>query len=235
MVLLLHGGGWQSGDPTSMYPYRDDFQARGYRTRVIAYPLGNVTRSIDYVDAIAQQERLAGEPVIAYGVSAGGTIAAALAATGRIDGAVNVAGPTDFTRWVTPVGLVTMLRTGMSNAEKRSASPYWRLNGRQAPQLLQCGLVDPVTTYDQCMRYASQARIRQPDTTLEKMVNLHGQWGGDRVAARAWVQARWPASSTAPRRNVWRQHVDQVRAGRSPAAAAISGAVRGGTWRVSTM
>lgn len=194
MVLLLHGGGWQSGDPTSMYPYRDDFEAHGYRTRVVAYPLGNVTNSIDYVDAIAQQERLGGDPVIAYGISSGGTIAAALAAAGRVDGGVNVVGPTDFTTWVSPVGLAIMLLANMSEAEKQSASPYWRLHGQQTPQLLQCGLVDPITTYDQCTRYTTLAQQGNPDTTLQAMLNAHAQWPADRDRARAWVQARWPSS-----------------------------------------
>jgi acetyl esterase/lipase len=193
MVLLLHGGGWQSGDPTSMYPYRDDFEANGYRTRVIAYPLGNVTNSIDYVDAIAQQERLGGDPVIAYGISSGGTIAAALAAGGRVDGAVNVVGPTDFTTWISPVGLVVMLLANMSEAEKVSASPYWRLTGQQTPQLLQCGLLDPITTYDQCTRYTALAQQGNPDTTLQAMLNAHAQWPADRDRARAWVQAHWPS------------------------------------------
>jgi acetyl esterase/lipase len=193
IVLLLHGGGWQSGDPTSMFPYRDDFEAHGYRTRVVAYPLGNVTNSIDYVDTIAQQERLGGAPVIAYGISSGGTIASALAAAGRVDGGVNVVGPTDFTTWVSPVGLVIMLLANMSAAEKHSASPYWRLNGQQTPQLLQCGLLDPITTYDQCTRYTALAQQGNPDTTLQAMLNAHAQWPADRDRARAWVQARWPS------------------------------------------
>jgi acetyl esterase/lipase len=194
MILLLHGGGWQTGDPASMNPWRDDFAARGYRTRIVAYPLGNVTRSIDYTDAIAQQERLAGAPVIAYGISAGGTIAAALAAGGRVDGGVNVIGPTDFTRWLSPVGTYDMLAAHMTAAEKRSASPYWRLHGLQTPQLIQCGLADPVTTYDQCTRYASAARGANADTTLQSMIDAHAQSAAERDHARAWVQARWPAT-----------------------------------------
>lgn len=199
MVLLLHGGGWQTGVPSSMYPYRDDFAARGYRTRVVAYPLRNVTYSIDYVDAIAQEERLAGEPVIAYGISAGGTIAAALAAQGRVDGAVDVIGATNFTTWFAPAGQVIMLLANMSAAEKVSASPYWRLNGLQTPQLLQCGQLDPVTTYDQCTSYTDRARQGNPDTTLQAMLNAHAHWPADRDRARAWVQARWPASNTTAR------------------------------------
>lgn len=192
-VLLLHGGGWHSGDPSSMIPWRDDFEAHGYRTRIVGYPLGNVTRSIDHVDAIAQEARRNGKPVVAYGVSAGGTIAAALAAAGRVDGGVDVFGPTNFVRWLSPVGLNVMLAAHMSKAEKVSASPYSRLNGMQAPQLLQCGLLDPVTTYEQCTNYVVAARRGNRDTTLHTMLNAHAQWPSDRARARAWVQARWPA------------------------------------------
>jgi len=196
IVLLLHGGGWQGGDPGSMDAWRADFEARGYRTRSVAYPLGSVTRSIEYVDTIAQQERRAGAPVIAYGISAGGTIAAALAATGRVSGAVNLIGPTDFASWLSPIGLQVMLAAHMSAVEKRSASPLRRLNGMQTPQLLQCGLADPVTTYEQCSRYVSAARRGNPDTTLQTMINAHSQSPADRDRARAWVQARWPARNS---------------------------------------
>jgi len=30
MVLLLHGGGWRSGDPRSMVAHKQDFEAHGY-------------------------------------------------------------------------------------------------------------------------------------------------------------------------------------------------------------
>lgn len=196
-ILLLHGGGWMSGTPSTMIPWQNDFRAHGYRTRLVAYPF-DVTRSIDHVAAIVQEERLRGASVIAYGTSAGGTIAAALAATGRVDGAVNISGPTDFTRWISPTGLLVGL--DMSTAEKRAASPYWRLNGRQSPQLLQCGWADPVTTYDQCTRYVSRARAGNPDTTLHAVLNVHSQWESDRDRARDWVQERWPAARSAGRK-----------------------------------
>ncbi len=199
-ILLLHGGGWQTGNASEMTAVRDDFEAHGYRTRVVAYPLGRVTRSIDFAAAAARAERERGEPVIAYGVSSGGTIAAALAATGEVDGAVDVIGPTDFTRWDSLAGAVIMLAAKMSSAEKLSASPYWRLAGHQSPQLLQCGRLDPVTPYDQCTRYVARAAAGNPDTTLQSMLNAHSQWPADRDRAREWVQARWPVSRSSTRR-----------------------------------
>jgi len=35
MVLPLNGGGWNGGDPASMNAWREDFEAHGYRTRMI--------------------------------------------------------------------------------------------------------------------------------------------------------------------------------------------------------
>ena len=199
-ILLLHGGGWQGGNGSEMNGWRSDFEAHGYRTVVVVYPLGRVTRSIDYTATLARQERLRGEPVIAYGMSAGGTIASALAAEGIVDGAVNVIGPTDFTRWDSAAGAVLMLAAKMSSAEKRSASPFWRLGPRAAPQLVQCGKLDVVTPWSQCTRYVARAAGYNPDTSLYAMLNTHDQWPGDRDRARAWVQARWPAVSTSVRR-----------------------------------
>ena len=182
MVLLLHGGGWQSGDPTSMSPTATSSRPTAIGRGVVAYPLGGVTASIDYADAIAWEERLVGEPVIAYGISSGGTIAAALAAAGRVDGGVDVLGPTNFTTWLSPVGQLVMLLVNMSEAEKVSASPYYRLNGQQTPQLLQCGLLDPLTTYDRCTSYTAQAQQGNPDTTLQAMLNAHARWPGTATA-----------------------------------------------------
>lgn len=190
LVLLLPGGGWQHADPETMNPWIHDFQIHGIRARAITYPLKNVLGAIEHVRRLVAAEP---GPVVAYGISAGGTIAAALAATGDVDGAVNIAGPTDFTRWITPAGLTIMRQIGMTTtAQRRAASPYWRLNGRQTPQLIQCGAADPLVTYDQCARYAAAASRGQPDTRLAPMLNAHAQSSWDRAVARRWIQAHWP-------------------------------------------
>jgi acetyl esterase/lipase len=192
-ILLLHGGGFQTGAAADMRPWQVEFEADGYRTISVEYPRGRVTPAIDYAEALARRERLRTKPVIAYGVSAGGTIAAALAAKGVVDGAVNVLGPTDFTRWGTLLGAYYMLAARMSSAEKRSDSPLWMLAGQQTPQLLQCGRLDYITPWDQCRSYVRRAATANPDTSLQPMLNTHDQSAADRAKARAWVQAHWPA------------------------------------------
>lgn len=77
-------------------------------------------------------------------------------------------------------------------AQKRAASPYWMLNGRQTPQLVQCGLADPLVEWPQCQRYAAAAFKGQPDTRLHSLANGHAQSSRDRAIAREWIAARWP-------------------------------------------
>lgn len=184
-VLLLPGGGWQTY--TDMRPWERDFEAHGVDAEIIYYPLRDVSRAIDHVRAVAQAHL---GPVIPYGVSAGGTIAAALAAEGSVRAGVNVIGPTDFTRW-TGAGLIYMRQIGMTTYEqKRAASPYWRLGPWASPVLQQCGLFDPLVTYEQCWRHHTGSRRYQPDTRLDPMLNAHHQHGWDRAAARRWVVQR---------------------------------------------
>lgn len=191
LVLLLPGGGWQNADPETMRPWLEDFTKHGIRSRAITYPLRDVVGAIEYVRKLASMYP---GPVIAYGISAGGTIAAALAATGDVAGAVNIAGPTDFTKWWTPSGITIRRQIGMrTTAQEKAASPFWRLNGRQTPQLIQCGGVDPLVMCDQGADYERKARKEQRDTTLQVMVNAHAQWPQDRDVAREWIARRWPS------------------------------------------
>lgn len=187
-VLLLHGGGWMTGGPEQMQPWVEDFARVGIRARAISYPLGSVIRAIEHVGRVASRD------TILYGISAGGTIAAALAASGDVAGAVNVVGPTDFPSWVTPSGLYIKHRLRMSRSEQIRASPLRRLRGRQAPILLQCGIADPLVDFPtQCIAYRDAARRGNPDTTLQLMPAAHAQSRAFRVRARQWVRARLTA------------------------------------------
>ncbi len=188
-VLLLHGGGWRSGHPNGMEPQAADLRAHGINARSIAYPFGSVARALEHVQRVAAQES---PPVVLYGISAGGTLAAALAASGDVDGGINVSGPTDFPNWITPSGLELKHKLRISRAEQFAVSPIHRLNGRQTPQLVQCGVADPLVDYPtQCVRYHRKARAGNADTTLQQTI-AHGQALDDHARARAWIQTRWP-------------------------------------------
>lgn len=187
-VLLLPGGGWQNY--SDMRPWERDFEAHGIDAEIVYYPLRDVNRAISYVRARARAHP---GPVIPYGLSAGGTIAAALAAEGSVRAGVNIVGPTDFTRW-TGAGLVVMRQIGMTSYwHKRSASPYWRLGPWASPVLQQCGIADPLVTYEQCWRHHTGSRRYQRDTRLDPMLDGHHQTPWDRNAARRWVIQRLTA------------------------------------------
>jgi len=130
------------------------------------------------------------QPVVAYGISAGGTIAAALAASGDVAGGVNVIGPTDLVNW--PTGATVMAGLDMTEEDKRAASPIYRLSDVR-PQLHQAGIADLIVPYDQALRYNGAARRVQSDTTLQTLANAHGQLEHEHAMARNWVEARWPA------------------------------------------
>ncbi len=173
-----------------MEPQAADLRAHGINARSIPYALGSVAGALE---SVRRTVAATPPPVVLYGVSAGGTLAAALAATGEVAGAINVSGPSDFVHWVTPSGLDIKHRLRMSRAEQEAMSPVYRLNGRQTSQLLQCGLADPLVEYTQCTRYVGAARQGNADTTLQQTVS-HGQLLDDHARARAWIQARWPVT-----------------------------------------
>ncbi len=199
-VLLLHGGGFNGGDPATVEPLARDIRALGYSAVVVRYrelnPRGNVLDEIATVRRYAQRAKRRG-PVVAYGVSAGGTLAAALAARGEVDGAVVAGAPTNLTNWICVSPYITTPRfwrdLGMNTADRREASPYYRLDGKQSPQLLLYGDIDPLVPIDQGLNYYRAASANQIDTRLTVMgLSPHGFPAPYRVQARRWIQARWP-------------------------------------------
>jgi acetyl esterase/lipase len=198
-ILVLHGGGFNGGHPGSVEPIARDLRAAGYNAIAVPYrdenPTGNVLGEIATVRRYAQQAASHG-PVVTYGVSAGGTLAAALAATGEVAGAVVAGGPTNLLTWTTvsPLTIPSYWQNlGMSVADRRAASPYFRLTGRQSPQLLLYGDIDPIVTIDQGVNYYRAARKGQADT-MYTLMNLapHTFPQPYRAEARAWIQRHWP-------------------------------------------
>jgi acetyl esterase/lipase len=202
-VLMLHGGGFVGGSPASVQPLADDLRAAGYNAIAVDYrsenPTGNVLGEIATVRRRVMEFEERG-PVIAYGVSAGGTLAAALAARGEVAGAVVAGGPTDLLSWIGLSPLPTpqyWRRMGMDTTARRLASPIHRLNGDQSPQLLLYGDIDPLVPITQGLDYERAARRGQPDTSLTIMtLSPHAFWPSYRLRAKAWIQARWPARAS---------------------------------------
>lgn len=209
-VLVLHGGGFIGGGPSSVEPLAADLRAAGYDAIAVDYRAGNPTGNVLGEIATVHRHVKAAEargPVVAYGVSAGGTLAAALAARGEVAGAVVAGAPTNLLTWIGPAPVSTGLfwsRMGMDRNARREASPYYRLNGRQSPQLLLYGDIDLIVPIEQGLNYMRVASRGQADTTFTLMgVSPHAYWNSYRVLAKQWIQARWPArGGTAARSGV---------------------------------
>ncbi|MEY2513186.1 MAG: acetyl esterase [bacterium] len=205
-VLVLHGGGFIGGYPGSVEPIAADLRAAGYDAIAVDYrsenPSGNVLGEIATVRRRVMEAEVRG-PVVAYGVSAGGTLAAALAARGEVAGAVVAGGPTNLLNWIGIAPQPTQLfwqRMGMDRSERIQASPYYRLDGDQSPQLLLYGDVDPIVPIDQGLNYYRAARRGQVDTTFTLMtISPHAFWNSYRSLARQWIEARWPARGATAR------------------------------------
>ncbi|MEA2232974.1 MAG: hypothetical protein QOD83_2790 [Solirubrobacteraceae bacterium] len=199
-ILLLHGGGFNGGDPSTVAPIATGLRDDGYRVIVVPYrdrnPTGNVLGEIDTVKDYADNARLRG-PVVAYGISSGATLAAALASRGEVDGAVVAGGPMNLVTWFSLDGYFASQRfwnqLGMSREDRRNASPYYRIEGRQSPQLMLYGDIDPLVNVEQGISYARAARRGQSDTTLKVMtLSPHTYPERFRRMARAWITQRWP-------------------------------------------
>jgi acetyl esterase/lipase len=88
VMLLMHAGGFVSGDASYERQAAELARRRGFLARSLEYPLWNLRGAVGYVQRAARFWRRAGHPVYAYGESAGGTLAALLAERGLARSAV---------------------------------------------------------------------------------------------------------------------------------------------------
>jgi dienelactone hydrolase len=195
-VALFTGGGWQAANPADMDPWVEDFHRHGIRAVSTTYPLHDVNAAVRYARWFVAQLP---KPVVAYGISAGGTIAMDLAADGSVAGAVNVVGPTNLTTWGTPAGKYIL---GLMPAlDRRAASPIYDLTPNASPMLLQCGTRDlwvpcgrnPKAKGSQSAAFVKRAKRFQSDVRLSRMTDVaHGQLRSGMRVARQWIERRWP-------------------------------------------
>ncbi|MEM8513668.1 acetyl esterase/lipase [Massilia sp. MP_M2] len=109
LVLLVHGGGWRSGDRGEMAPLAARLAARGYAAATVSYRLSGQARypaAIDDVRDALQWLRAHPEVhgadvdrMVLAGGSAGGQIAALAGMTsdGAVKAVINIDGLSDFT------------------------------------------------------------------------------------------------------------------------------------------
>ena len=96
-ILMAHAGAFLFGSPRVPVEkaLSRRFRGAGYDVRGLAYPLFDYPAAVAYAVRAARRARRHG-PVFVVGQSAGGALAAELATRRLVDGAVLVAGLTDF-------------------------------------------------------------------------------------------------------------------------------------------
>jgi beta-xylosidase/acetyl esterase/lipase len=108
LVVLVHGGGWRSGDRTEMAPLAARLAARGYAVATVSYRLSGEARypaaiedvkaSLRWLHANAASHGVDPAQVAIAGGSAGGQIAALVGMTGSgVKAVINIDGLSDFT------------------------------------------------------------------------------------------------------------------------------------------
>jgi acetyl esterase/lipase len=122
-VLLIHGGGWRSGNREMEWPMAQELAAHGYVAATVEYRLSpeaqypagvyDLKAAVRWMRANASKHNIDSNRIAAYGCSAGGTLAAFLGTTGdvkkfegnagyeehssRVQAVVDVDGVLDFT------------------------------------------------------------------------------------------------------------------------------------------
>ena len=109
LVVLVHGGGWGSGERTNMAPLAARLAARGYAAATVSYRLSGQARYPAAVDDVKEAVRWLRVNAASFGIdqarvalaggSAGGQIAALAGMTSReaVRAVVNIDGLSDFT------------------------------------------------------------------------------------------------------------------------------------------
>jgi acetyl esterase/lipase len=202
-LILIHGGGWNSGSKADLTAYIDTFKKRmpGLAIFNLNYRLvsgGNLfpTQEKDVRSAIAfiaensVEYQINKNKLVLLGVSAGGHLALLQAYKyndPRIAGVIDFFGPTDLTAmyknpWHPLVPYALQLITGTTPAANAElyyqSSPVNFVSSRSAPTLILHGSNDPVVGLSQSK--ALENRLKKAGVTHELVVypgQRHGWYG----------------------------------------------------------
>lgn len=177
LVVVVHGGGWSTGDKSELTWLLNGLKQRGFAVANINYRLtlntsDNYKMQVDDLDSAVQYTlRLStvhtfnGQKLYIVGHSAGGHLSLAYAYTrnsnGKIKAAGSLAGPTDlfamsyynfniYNLILQPfLGLPLIPVTTASEQRYKSCSPQYQATAAAPPTIFFHGDIDPVVTIDQ--------------------------------------------------------------------------------------
>lgn len=162
VVILIHGGGWTSGDRAQMEPHARALASRWIASASIEYrfapehvwpaQLEDVRAAVRYLRAHGAQHRLQTDRILAAGESAGAHLSLWLAVDGpaeaRVQGVGSVSSLVDCTLPMTAEGasyriVEKVLGGNPSDAEIRALSPIFRADRSTPPVYFLHGADDP--------------------------------------------------------------------------------------------
>ncbi len=177
-VLLIHGGGWQSGSRQGMRAYAQSFVAKGIVAIPIDYRLADgspatrwpaqledVQLAVRWVRAHARELDVDPEHICAMGGSAGAELSLLLGIlpaiergdmadrmagiSPRVNCVIAVSAPTDFETWG-PHPVIDQKLFGQPTREQRvAASPVLRLGSEAPPMMIVHGAADRAVPFAQ--------------------------------------------------------------------------------------
>lgn len=149
MALLLPAGGFTSPVPP-MLDARSAARQAGFRPVELDYPLGLPISAWRFVRARARQLSRQGETVVAYGESAGGTLAAGLGVHGLARFTVANSPVSNLPRW--DARRTNLLILATTQAQRRILSPAFHCT--QTPILVMASPQDTTFPYALNRRWA---------------------------------------------------------------------------------
>lgn len=155
-VILIHGGGWNSLNKSTMRPMGQFLAGAGFVCFAVDYrlfdgkqnrwpaQLDDVQHAVEWIRTHAKEYDVRPERIGAYGHSAGAQLAALLGMEGtpasRVQAVVDVSGPTDFTTERSPDGLA-FLKSFLGD-QLAAASPVTHVSKDNAAFLIVHGTRD---------------------------------------------------------------------------------------------
>ena len=171
-VIVIHGGSFILGDPGMTADTCEAFGNRGWRVTNLSYPLGDLVGAEAALRGAADNARRHSGVTLAYGESAGGGLAALMAARGWVDGAFAWAPVSDLARWKSESrpGFVNWapFRDSSTATLRRVSAVRWA-GRRSAPLMVTHGRDDDLVPVAQSRRL----KARWPSMTLREVSGGH--------------------------------------------------------------
>jgi dipeptidyl aminopeptidase/acylaminoacyl peptidase len=158
-LLLFHPGGFVAGTAREFRRECELFAHRGYLAVSVEYShkfVPAVHDAMSRAHAFGAAAHRARRPIFAYGVSAGGSFAAMLAARGEVDAGFSFAGVYDIAAWASTPSYIRSM--GTTRAELVRLSPLNLPLTRPAPLLIAHNPHDIVAPYKPAVRMAHRSR-----------------------------------------------------------------------------